>query len=212
MLLNIFLVSCISLFINPLYASPWLQDSQEIHVGCTGFLSNLHFSLYKCAGSYGLSDNLNLGVDSNYIIDKNAFDNDVWLKLKVLEKDQNDLRYVLSVQASSSNFIYDAGFHFNNVILKGLLGVKLDTLFAAFEVANAFTLQDYSPAFSLSLGYDYSEYTTVLFAKELFSSNKSWKFGFIKNILATIDIICNYHYYVSDSSKLEVGARFRFRP
>ena len=214
---NKFLVSCtkyfsIILFSTSLQASPWLEETQEGKFFFAGFISGFTISSYKGSAEYGLSDSINLGLDSQYTLDKKIFDNKMWLKVKLLEKDHDDFQYILSTTIANNNSISNDGISFNNIDIQLSLGAKLDTLSASLEPSIAVSTNSYSPNMSFSLTYDYSEYSTLLFTKSLLSSNNSWSVGFIKNIISTIDIDCNYYYYETSSSKLKVGVQYRFRP
>ncbi|MBQ4874868.1 MAG: hypothetical protein HRK26_01975 [Rickettsiaceae bacterium H1] len=215
---NKFLIKFISFtalilaFNNTLLAGPWLEDSKEATLSASAFISSrLGVESYKGYLSYGITDNWNVILQSTYKQDKEFLYNELSLKRKIIEQYFDNSQYIISIEISTKNVIEGyKNFNFIENVGTLLTGVKLGSIFATFEPSiKISTNTEYNSEFSFAIGYDYSDYSTIIFAKTLSSIDERWKIALFKNLLGNLDLNLEYSHHVDNYDKFSIGLWYK---
>lgn len=190
-----------------LEANPWLDNAGDATISFSAFfLPNLSLSAYKGYVQYGILDNFNVELMSTHEPKKDLFRNKLLLKVKLSENYYDNFQHIMSVQLSTQNVVIDKKFEFIDNSAALLIGIKLNNIFMTLEpIINT----NLSSEIDLSIGSDYSEYSTLLFTKTFSSFDERWRIYFVKNIIENLDMALEYSHHVKVEDKFSVGLWYK---
>ena len=211
MLLSIF-------YSSALESGPWLNGAREVTISSSVFSSSKFWlESYKAYVNYGITDNINVNIGSN--IYKPALSdlfysfNEIGLKGKILERHFEGFQYIISTELLTRNAItHDRKFMFVSNVVRVLAGVKLRNVFVTLEPFITINSIINYPEMHFSIGCDYSEYSTIVFAKTLsINRDESWKIFLAKNLVANLDLSLEYIHHIDNYDKFSIGLWYKVK-
>lgn len=197
-------------------ASAWLNDEKTATINFSGFVKprSLEVSAYKGYLSYGLRDNLNLEFSSTCEVDnKLMLRNEISLKAKIIDDYFPSYDYIISAEILTKSIIINNSFHFVNNVGKLLAGLKISSFLFACDLSAVVNQQIYFFEAELTVGYDYSDYSTIIFSRTLSEYEPKWKIAWFKNFMYNLDLSLEYTHYVGidDYDKFSIGLWYEIR-
>lgn len=172
---------------------------------------NLKASAYKGYISYGVFKYFNILGTTFYEPSKDNFTNELSLKAKVLEDYFEDGGYILSLELLTKNLVADQHFNFvaNSAFVRS--GLKFGSFFFTFEPSIIMDSKDHYLEQAFSIGYDYSDSSTVVFEKTISDIDARWKVSMIQHLVSSLDFSMEYFHHIDGHDKFSIGLWYSIR-